>query len=238
MFELMFACEAHFEMPLAISSAVSPPYKEHRYCPVLIARGRHKQYLEHEQPISALVAKPSALCNPFPVQVSVTFDPAAFLRRHDYQVIPEKIADADENHGDIPWDLLDYITDAIPEFKPEHITSAVAFRNVTEEDLPRSFFEEGMELAWNDKYIAKNHPARKHCGEGPFLVVRDESYLITFTPGSPEKTKKGSDRLVLENLSTGHMIIAHGGYFNSTDPKYISLLEELYPETTSPHGGK
>lgn len=219
MFEFAIAC-VPFEMQTISNSIVSPPYKEHRYCPVLTTRGRHTQYLQHEQSYPALVVKPSVLYSAYTNDISVSFDWAALFRRYDDIVIAQEEVIHEENHGDIPWELLDYITDAVPEYKPEHIEHAVAFHNVTDEELPISWLEKGMTVVWNDKFVPKDHPARKHCGEGPFLVVRDESFLIEFTQGAPEKTRSGSNRVVLESVIDQRMTIAHGGYFLMRESQY------------------
>lgn len=116
--------------------------------------------------------------------------------------------------------LLDYIKDAIPEMETEQAAQAVAFHEVTDKDLPICCFMTGDVLVWNDAFIAKEHPARRHCGEGPFRVVRDESYLVAFEKDPIHNRvrgaiKVGNDRLVLLNLPTQCLIIAHGGVFTA-----------------------
>lgn len=227
MFELAVA-NSPLKTPVVLNT-VLVPNQERRYCPVFITRGRPTQYLEHhETPTPALVAK-NCLFKLHSDQLSVTCDWSA-LRRVDRNVDVGVIPQFEEKEDFLS--LLDYITDVIPEFNPEHINDVVAFHDVTERELSTCHHTEGMVLVWNDDFVSKNHPARRHCGEGPFKVVRDESYLIAFKmdlKGYSEKCKglgnsshltgikSGSNRLVLESVTTHNTMIAHGGFFTEVE---------------------
>lgn len=244
MFELVIAC-APFETTAVSIGVVFPPYQEHRYCPVKNSRGRRTQYLlQHEKPFPALVVDPSTFYRVFTNEVTFSFEWPALLRRYDDNVTVRKVSreNEDADTGDIPWDLLDewdsteYVSGILPEYKREHLSSAIAFPNVTKEELPTCWHEQGMTLLWNDHFVPKDHPARVHIGEGPFLVLRDESYLLAFTrdPNSKERIKNvkaGGNRLVLESMSTHSLTIAHGGYFVMANTakvlKYPSKTDEV-----------
>lgn len=239
MFEL-FIAQAPFEMPVTSNTLAPLSNEERRYCPVLFARGRPTQYLDkHEAPFPALVVEQQALYRLYTDQASVSFEWPALLRRHDDNVTVKELIHEVAN-DEIPWELLDYITDAIPEYKPEHIESAVAFHNATEKELPIRKFTTGMKLVWNDDIIAKDHPAREHCGEGPFLVVRDEECVVMFTRDRTQErvtnVKRGSERLVLESMTGRNTVIARGGFFKIAPREKLNIPkhERLLGLVTAP----
>ncbi len=150
-----------------------------------------------------------------------SFAPTHSFQMNEYQTA--KDLSQSDHEEDVPERLVNRIKDAIPELAAEEISNAVAFHEVTDKDLPSCYFVAGDVLKWNEKFISPRHPARRHCGEGPFKVVRDESYLVAFVKDSNSKVtsdiKTGSNRLVLLNLSSLSFIIAHGSFFIAVQEK-------------------
>lgn len=173
-------------------SIYAPRPGKRRYCPVLKTRGQPAQYLEkkHDQTQSALVAKNDTALD----------------------LVTDLETGTDQD------DLIDYIRDAIPELEPREAANAVVFHEVTDKDLPPCSFMTGDTLVWNDTFIPPGHPARVHCGEGPFKVVRDETYLVAFTKDAhhsrPTNYNVGNNRVVLQNQRDQTLIIAHGSLFS------------------------
>lgn len=144
------------------------------------------------------------------------------MNTNEYQVAKD-LPQGGHEEDDLQERLISHIKDVIPELAAEEISNAVAFHEVTDKNLPSCYFVVGDVLRWNETFIPQRHPVRRHCGEGPFKVVRDESYLVAFVKDSNNKVtsdiKVGSNRLVLLNLSSLSLVIAHGSFFIAVQEK-------------------
>ncbi len=180
----------------------APVPVEQRYCPVNDHSRGPAQYLERHEPNPALVAEEQS-----------------------------HVSDQTLDDQDL-WDYIrESIADVVPNPKTVDVTKATAFHNVTSKQLPSCYHETGEVLMWNYRYVPRDHPARQHCGEGPFLVIHDQSY-ITMRHMKGSYMEPGMDRLVLMNLRTRVLIIAHGGYFS--ERKRVSLQYRLADANYTP----
>lgn len=121
----------------------------------------------------------------------------------------------DKDRIDIPEkELLEYIHDAIPQLKGKDIPKPNTWHCDTP-TLPLPLFKHGAMIVWNDEFIAPEHGARKHCGEGPFTVYIMDDFLVAFTKGDKGVTDirvPKINRITIESPD-GNIIIAHPGFF-------------------------
>ncbi len=155
-----------------------------------------------------------------PAMVYESFVPGSSREVSEYQAAKHQLHHGYQVNAE-QEQLIDLIRDAVSELAADDIASAVAFHEVTDQNLPPCHFVSGDVLIWNDAFVPKKHPARRHCGEGPFKVVRDENYLVAFVTDRNNRVtsdvRTGKDRLVLLNLSTFGLIIAHGSFFMAVE---------------------
>lgn len=230
---------AHFEGNPPSSYLVFSTNGKYRYCPVFEkTRGPHKQYLYHDQyrPFSATVTKSSVPYSASYEGVSASFDwkPLDGWNTKEPFMIERRVSKMEERSS-IEQEFAEYLARAIPKCHID-LGSAVVFHNVTEEKPPLSFLEEGMMVVWNDQYLPRDNPARVHCGEGPFLVVKDDNYIVSFDviynddhiasihKNANADAKPRSHRVILKCPDENFLISAHEGYLKRVMPKYRRVI--------------
>lgn len=225
--DVVVTCGAHFEGNPPSSYLVFSTNGKFQYCPVFEfekTRGLHNQYLYPDQYGSptATVAKSSVLYSASYEGVSAFFEwkPLDGWNTKEPFMVEKRISKIEERKKNFLQEFDRDLSLIFPRFRFD-LESAAVFTDVTEEKPPRSFLEEGMLVVWNDKYLPRNNPARKHCGEGPFLVIWDNNHIasfhVTYDKDSSisdvhTKIKPRDYRVILKCPDEDLLISVHGGY--------------------------
>ncbi len=100
----------------------------------------------------------------------------------------------------------------LPELKRYAIPEATAYAGASRVIAER-FFETGAIVVWDEKVIDRDHPARIAIGDGPFEVVIENDYLISFIEKVPDSARKGGRHILVQSTTGGNTVIALAGYF-------------------------
>lgn len=221
--DVVITCGARFEGNPPLNYLVFSTNGEHRYCPVFAkTRGPHKQYLYSNQhkPSAAIPTKSPVLYSASYKGVLASFEwtPLGGWNTKESFMTEKRVSKIEECKKSFLKELDSYLSWVFPKIRFD-LENATVFFDVTKEKPPCSYLEEGMMVVWNDEYLPRNNPARVHCGEGPFLVVRDNNCIASFIhdkdgTGSDVCTKirPGDDRVILKCPNEDFLISVHGGY--------------------------